>query len=277
MRPRRASVKGPLGHLVLMLLGAVALFPLFLVAINSVKSRDLVVQNPLSLPDGLHFENFKLAWEYGHFGRGFLNSILLTSTTVAVVLFCSSLAGYALAGKKIRIANGILGYFLVAMTVPIQLFLFPLYFAYAQLHLLSNVVAVGFIIAALNMPLAVLLMRTFFLRIPRELEEAARMDGAGTRQVLRHVLLPVVRPGLITVGVITALLAWNEFLISATFLQGESSYTATLGYLTMNGTFSTDQGVMMAGAMVLILPILVAFIAVQKYFVDGFVSGAVKG
>jgi raffinose/stachyose/melibiose transport system permease protein len=277
MRLRRPSIKGPLGHVALLLLGVVALFPLFLVALNSVKSRDLVVQNPLSLPDGLHLENFKLAWNYGHFGRGFINSITLTTTTVVVVLICSSLAGYVLAGKKIKMASGIMGYFLVAMTVPIQLFLFPLYFAYAKLHLLGNVVAVGFIIAALNMPLSVLLMRTFFLKIPRELEEAARIDGASTYQLLRHVMLPIVRPGLITVGVITALLAWNEFLISSTFLQGESSYTATLGYLTMNGTFSVDQGVMMAGAMILILPILIAFIAVQKYFVDGFVSGAVKG
>jgi raffinose/stachyose/melibiose transport system permease protein len=90
-------------------------------------------------------------------------------------------------------------------------------------------------------------------------------------------MLPIVSPGLITVGVVVGLNAWNEFLITSTFLQGENHFTATLGFLSMNGTFSTDQGVMMAAAMILIVPILVLFVAVQRYFVDGFVSGAVKG
>src|SRR5207245_6980381 len=110
---------------------------------------------------------------------------------------------------------------------------------------LGNVVAVGFVIAAINMPLAVFLMRTFFLKIPQELEEAAVVDGAGTMQLLWHVMLPIVSPGLLTVGVIVGLFAWNEYLITSTFLQSQSSYTATLGYLSMNGTFSNDQGVMM--------------------------------
>ncbi len=120
-------------------------------------------------------------------------------------------------------------------------------------------------------------MRTFFLNVPLEIEEAALVDGVNTFQLVRRVLLPMVRPGLITVGVIVGLNAWNEFLISSTFLQDSDTKTLTLGFLTMNGTFSTDIGTMMAGALILIVPILAVFIALQRYVVDGMASGAVKG
>jgi raffinose/stachyose/melibiose transport system permease protein len=155
--------------------------------------------------------------------------------------------------------------------------LFPLYFEYSKLHLLNNPVAVGFIVAAVNLPLAVFLMRAFFLKVPAALEEAAVVDGAGVGSLLWRVMLPIVSPGLLTVAVLVGLFAWNEYLITTTFLQTPSSYTATLGYLTMNGTFTDQQGIMMAGAVILILPVLVIFIAVQRLFIEGFVSGAVKG
>lgn len=274
VRRRRWHV---LPHVILILLAIIALSPLLLVLINSFKEHAEVVRNPLALPQQPDLANYAEAWHYGKFARGFLNSVILSGTTIAVVLFCASLAGYVLAGKKIRIWPVIIIYFLIAMTVPIQLFLFPLYFAFARLHLLGNLVATGFILAAMSLPLAVLLMRTFFLRVPSELEEAARIDGANIRQVLWNIMLPVVSPGLITVAVIVGLQSWNEFLITSTFLQGEENFTATLGFLSMNGTYNVDQGLMMASAVVMIAPVILFFVLVQRYFVDGLVSGSVKG
>lgn len=267
--------KGAVRHALLIGFALTALFPLLLVGLNSLKLSTQIIAGPLSLPTSLTWSNFSQAWQYGHFSHGFINSILLAGTTILVVLVCSTLAGYVLAGKKLRMGPAIMVYFMVSMTVPIQLFLFPLYFAFAHLNLLGSVFAVGVVIAALNMPLSIFLMRTFFLNVPREVEEAALMDGASTRQVLLRVMLPVVRPGLITVAIISGLNAWNEFLISSTFLQG--NYSATLGYLSMNGTFSTNEGVMMAGAVILIVPVVVVFVVLQRYVVDGLVSGAVKG
>jgi raffinose/stachyose/melibiose transport system permease protein len=272
---RTSRAKGAASHVLLIGFAVTALFPLLLVGLNSLKLSTQIIANPLSLPKSFAWSNFSLAWNYGHFGHGFINSVLLSGTTVAVVLVCSSLAGYVLAGKKLRTGPAIMIYFMVSMTVPIQLFLFPLYFAFAHLNLLGNVFAVGVVIAALNMPLSIFLMRTFFLNVPRELEEAAHIDGASTRQVMLRVMLPVVSPGLITVAIISGLNAWNEFLISSTFLQG--NYTATLGYLSMNGTFSTNEGVMMAGAVILIIPVIIVFVILQRYVVDGLVAGAVKG
>lgn len=271
------GVGSSIAHLVLIFFAFTALFPLSLVAINSFKAHREVVQNPLALPEVMDSENYGEAWEFGKFGRGFINSMKVSGTAISTVLFCSSLAGYVLAGKKIRLWPLIMIYFMVAMTVPIQLFLFPLYYVFAQLDLLGNVYAVGVVLAALNLPLAVFLMRSFFLNVPRELEEAAMIDGAGTIQVLVRVLLPLVTPGLITVAVIVGLQSWNEYLITSTFLQGESNFTATLGFLSMNGTYTVDQGLMMAAAVIMIGPVILFFVAVQRYFVDGLVSGALKG
>lgn len=265
------------GHLILGLLAFTALFPIALVLINALKTAPEVVRNPLALPWPVDWGNLLEAWDYGNFGRGFINSLLLTATTVLVVLATAAPAAYVLAARKIRAATPVMIYLMVAMTVPIQLFLFPLYSAFAKLGLLSNVFAVAVIIAAINLPLATMLLRTFFMAIPSTLPEAAAIDGASTPQILRHILLPSVSPGLITVGIIVGLNAWNEYLISVTFLQDESSYTATLGFLSLTGTFAVDQGVLMAGAAILIVPIIVIFLAAQRKFIDGLVSGSVKG
>lgn len=264
-------------HAILMVFALTAIAPLFLVGLNSFKSHVEIVTNPLSWPTEFNLANFLQAWVTGKFARGFLNSVLLSSATIVIVLVSASLAGYVLAGRRVRGSSVVMLYFMVAMTIPIQLFLFPLYFVMANLQLIGSIPAVAVLLAAINMPFAVFLMRTFFLHVPKELEEQARIEGANTGQVIRNVMIPLVTPGLITVSVIVGLQSWNEYLITSTFLQGEDSFTATLGFLSMNGTYSSDQGIMMAGAMIMIVPVVVFFVAVQKYFIDGLVSGAVKG
>ena len=274
---RKAAVINFTVHLVLLCLAVVCLAPIALVFINSFKENAEIVANPLSLPTILHLENYIGAWETGNFAVGFLNSIKLTGCTVLIVVVTSSLAGYVLSGKRIKGSGAVLMYFMMAMTVPIQLFLFPLYYVYAKLNLIGNIPATSIILAALYMPLSVFLMRTYFLNVPKELEESARIDGAGTAQVIWHIMRPVVSPGMITVAILVGLQSWNEYLISSTFLQGANNFTATLGFLAMQGSYGSDMGVMMAAAFILIGPIIVFFLCTQKYFVDGMVSGAVKG
>lgn len=265
------------GYVILLLCAFTALFPIFLVLLNAVKTAPEVTRSPLALPAAIDWPNFLEAWEYGNFARTLINSVVLTSTTVFIVLLTATPAAYVISANRIRGAKYVTIYLLVAMTVPIQLFLFPLYAAFARMGILNNPVAVGVVVAAINMPLAVMLLRTFFDQIPKELPEAAEVDGASTGQILRHVLFPAVSPGLITVGIIVGLMAWNEYLISNTFLQKEESYTATLGFLSLTGTFATDQGVLMAGAAILIVPLIFLFVIAQRRFIDGLAGGAVKG
>lgn len=264
-------------HAVLLFFVLAQIGPILLVFLNSFKSHREIVKNPFSTPVVFSMDNYATAWKYGKFATGFKNSLILTGCTIVIVLFCSTLAGYALTGKRMRRTSPVIIYFMLAMTVPVQMFLFPLYSLFSKMGLLSNLYALSFVMAARQMPLSVFLMRTFFLKVPSDLEEAAKLDGAGTWQIIWKVMVPIISPALITVSVLVGLSAWNEYMLSSTFLQGEQNFTAVLGFLSLNGLESSNMGVMMAGASILILPILIFFVIVQKYFIDGLVSGAVKG
>lgn len=263
--------------LILYLLVLIALLPLLLVAINTFKSHADIVINPLALPNEFNFTNFSRAWKAGKFSTGIINSILLSGTTIVITLTFASLSAFVLARRSIVGWQLITIYFLCATTIPIQLFLFPLYFIYAKLGILGNVFATAFILSAINLPLATFLLRTYVQTIPSDIDDASFMDGANPIQTFFHVILPLLRPGLVTVSIIVGLNAWNEFLITSTFQQGQKSFTMTLGYLSMNGTYATDQGAMMAGAFILVAPIVLFFIVMQRFFISGMASGAVKG
>ena len=266
---------GVLRQFLLIFFAATALAPLVLVFVNSFKTHVEIVENPIRWPSNFSIQNFQIAWKWGEFASGYLNSILLSGTTIIVIVFASATMGYVLANKRIRIVPALMVYFMAVMTIPIQLFIFTLYSALSKLNLLGVQPVVGILHAALYMPVAVFIMRTFFLRVPKELEESARIDGANPVNVFIHVVLPIVSPGIITVSIIVGLQSWNEYLLTSTFLQSQNR-TATLGYLSMNGTFTQNMGAMMAGAFILILPILIFFLCVQRLFIDGLVAGAVK-
>lgn len=265
-----------LSMIVLVAFSFTSLAPIALVLLNSTKKSADIVRGPLALPATIRLQNYIGAWNSAKMANGFKNSIILTGLTILIVVFAATLAGYALSGKQTKAVDGIKLYFMIAMTVPIQLFLFPLYAILSRFHLISNYFAIAFVLAAINLPLAVFLMRTYFLNVPKSLEEAARVDGASTAQVLMYLMLPVVSPGMITVAVIVGLYTWNEFLLTSTFMQGHENFTVTLSYRAMNNT-SPDYGLLMAGAIIMIVPIIGFFILIQKYFVEGLVSGSVKG
>lgn len=265
------------GQATLLLAAAVSLAPLLLVVINAFKPHAAIVENPLSLPSSLALTNFRAAWTGGGFSIGLINSLLLTGTTVLVTVGFAAPAAFPLARRRIASWKLISVYFLCSVTVPIQLFLFPLYFVYARLGLVGNVFATACIIAAINLPLSILLLRTYVLAIPVELDDAARMDGASAWQIFRYVIAPLMRPGMVTVAVIVALNAWNEFLITSTFQQGSSGFTMTLGYRAMTSVMAADRGIMMAGACIIVVPIIVFFLLLQRLFLEGMTAGAVKG
>ena len=265
------------GNLTLILAACFAVGPIGLLVMNSLKPHIDIVSNPIALPTRLYPHNFVAAWNEGHFGIGLINSLLLCGSTVLIVVVVASMAAYPLARSPSKLWRAVALYFLCSITVPIQLFLFPLYFVFAKLHLLGNVFATAVIISAINLPLSIFLLRTYILGIPTELDDAAILDGASPFQVFWHVVFPLMRPGLATVAAIVCLATWNEYLITSTFQQGEKNFTMTLGYLSMNGSISDDQGLLMAGGLIVIVPILLVFLVTRRFIIDGMTSGAVKG
>jgi raffinose/stachyose/melibiose transport system permease protein len=254
-----------------------ALFPIALLVLNSLKAAQEVVQNPLALPQAIRWDNFTRAWADARFTRTFLNSILLTGTTIVLVCTTGSLAAYVLARRKIKYWRLVTGYLLATTTAPIQLFLFPLYFGFAKLGLINNVFAVSVVYAAIYSPFAIMLLRTYFLAVPKELEEAALVDGATHWQIFTKVMLPIVSPGILTVALIIGLYSWNEFLIATTFLQQQDKLTAVVSFYLLSGQYSSDWGEKMAAALIIVLPIVILFVFLQRRFIEGMAGGAVKG
>jgi raffinose/stachyose/melibiose transport system permease protein len=263
-------------YVVLVFGAALALFPLALMALNALKSSIQITTSPLSLPHGVRWDNFTHAWVDAQLGRALLNSAQVTATTIIVVCATGSMAAFALARRQVRGWRLISVYFLASTTLPIQLFLFPLYFAFARLGLIDNVFAVSMIYTAVYSPFSIFLLRTYFLAIPAEVQEAAIIDGATRWQTFSKVMLPIVSPGIITVAVITGLNTWNEFLIAYTFLQDKTAQTAIVRFYLLGGQYSSDWGEIMAAALIVVVPVLVFFVLMQRRFIEGMAGGAVK-
>lgn len=262
---------------VLTLFAVISLFPLALVLMNSFKTHAEIARNPLSFPTSFSLKNYIYTWTVGNFSQGFINSLKLTGTAIVTGVIAATTMGFVLATRRVKTWKILTLYFMITTTVPLQMFMLPLYKFFVDMGLMGNPYAVGVAIAAWQLPMPIFLMRTYFLKVPFELEEAARVDGASTFQVFTKVMMPVVSPGMVTVAVIIGLSSWNEYLLTSTLLQGEANFTATLKYLNLNGMFSRDFAVIMAGAVIMVLPMIIVFLLLQKKFIEGMAAGAVKG
>jgi raffinose/stachyose/melibiose transport system permease protein len=254
----------------------IALFPIALLVLNSLKPAAQIVQDPLGLPHPIRWENFAHAWKHAKFSRTFINSLIISGTTIVLVCSTSSLTAYVLARRKIASWKIFTFYLLATSTAPIQLYIFPLYFGFAKLGLVNNVLGVALIYTALYSPFAVMLLRTYFIAVPKELEEAAIVDGATHWQVFWRVMLPIVSPGILTVALIIGLNSWNEFLIATTFLQTQDNVTAVISFYLLSGQYSSDWGEIMAAGLIIVVPVVVLFVFMQKRFIEGMAGGSVK-
>lgn len=266
-----------LTYCALTVLLVITLFPIALLVLNSVKPAAQIVQNPLAWPETFRWDNFTRAWADARFSQTMLNSAILAIMTMVMVCGTASLTAYVLARRKIKSWKIVTFYLLGTTTAPIQLFLFPLYFGFAKLGLINNAFAVSIIYTAIWSPFAVMLLRTYFLAVPKELEEAALIDGASHWQVFTKVMLPIVSPGILTVALIIGLYSWNEFLIATTFLQRTDSTTAIVSFFLLSGQYTSDWGEIMAAALIIVLPVVILFVLLQRRFIEGMAGGSVKG
>ena len=234
------------------------MFPLALLLLNSLKPAAQIVQNPLAFPVEIRWDNFSRAWKDAGFAKTFLNSALLAGATIVLVCSTSSLTAFVIARRKVKAWKIVTFYLLGTTTAPIQLYLFPLYFGFAKLGLINNVLRC----------VPDLYGHVFALRgdaaphlFPRS-ADGARGSGACRRrdewQVFTRVILPIVSPGILTVALIIGLYSWNEFLMATTFLQKSDRLTAVVSFYLLSGQYSSDWGEIMAAALMIVLPIVIA-------------------
>jgi raffinose/stachyose/melibiose transport system permease protein len=197
--------------------------------------------------------------------------------TVVGVLVLGGMAAYSLAKLNVPGAGGITLYLLIGSSLPIQLFLVPLFFLWQKLGLVNNLLGLALIYIAINAPLAVFLLRSYMVQLPSDFEDAARVDGANEWNIFTQIVIPLSWPGFLTVGLVVSLSVWNEFLLATVFLTDQDKFTVVTSYYNFTTRFSRDWGLTSAAAMMMILPIIALFLILQRRFVEGLTQGGMKG
>jgi ABC-type glycerol-3-phosphate transport system permease component len=262
----------PLG---ILLVFAVA--PLLLAWFTALKSDEQLLVNPYGLPLPPTLDNLREAWTVGRFSIYFKNSLIISIADVIGMVIISSLAGYAFARLRFPGQKVILYGLLIGLTIPVAAIIIPLYLTMRDFGLLNTYGSVIVADIALAAPIFVFIMRAFFRDLPRELDDAARVDGANELQIFWQVMLPLARPGLMTVALLEFLWSWNDLFLPLIFLVSNDLRTLPLGMLFFQGQFTIDYGLMSAGVLILSLPVTVLFLIFQRDFVKGLASGALKG
>ncbi|WP_160724179.1 carbohydrate ABC transporter permease [Bacillus sp. USDA818B3_A] len=270
------SIVAGLIFLFLLLYFAAIAYPLFWMVINSFKTTAAIFNDSWGLPKEWLFSNYTTAWEQG-VSSYFMNSLIITGGTCLLTVSVSSLCAYGLTRFQIKGGKFLLLFVSAGLMFSPQSSLIPLYELVQKLGIFDTYWALILTFTAYRIPLTVLLIRSFFLSIPKELEESAYLDGANSFKVFTKIFLPMSRPILFTGVILTAYYAWNEFLFSILFIQTEDVKPITSGLLVFKGALSTNWGVLMAGLVISAIPLIVIFLMMQKYFVRGLAEGSVKG
>lgn len=264
-------------HVILAMLAVLSMFPIVLLLSTALKTPDDVKTNPFGLFSSFSPENIVQAWSAGNFSEYFFNSILLTVPTTILVLVVSTLGGYAFARLPFRGRTAVFYVSTLGLLVPFFAYMIPLYFQLKTMGMLNTYAGVVLVLTAIGLPFGLFFMRAFFLELPGEIEDSARIDGCSEFQIFLRVMLPLGAPGLGTLAIFTALQTWNNFLVPLLFLPGGSLRPLTTGIYLFAGGRSAEIGPLAAGTLITIIPIIILFIALQRQVVAGFLAGAVKG
>ncbi|MCZ0937373.1 MAG: carbohydrate ABC transporter permease [Caldilineaceae bacterium] len=264
-------------YILLLFFAVISLMPFVWIVGIALKTKKEFYDAPFSLPAVPQWQNLATAWDIGHFGEFFLNSVIITLPTVVGVLICCSLAGYALAKIDFLGRNILFYFFLAGIIIPFQAIMIPLYYQLRDLGLLTTYMAGILPMIALGIPFGIFLMRAFFMSLPVELIDAAKIDGCGDFGVFWHIMVPLAKPALSTLGIVQFIASWNAFLLPLLYLQKQSLRPLTLGLLYFQTRYESDYTLIAAGITIIILPMILVYVLFQRQFIEGLTSGALKG
>lgn len=263
-------------HLLLAPLALLFAVPLIWLLVSSFMTNAEINRFPPSLwPKGIDLGGYAYVFGNSMFPRWFANTMIVSATAVASNLLFGALGGYAFARLRFRGSRVVLVLILATMAIPFQLTMIPTFIVMRSLGLIDTLGAL--IVPSLVTPFAVFLMRQFFLSLPRELEEAAWIDGCSTLGVLFRIVLPLSRPAMATVAVLTFLGTWNDLTWPLIAINHDTQYTLQLGLTTFQGLHHTNWAAVMAGNVLTVVPVVLAFLGAQKTFIQSVTSAGLKG
>lgn len=273
MRDRIFSI----GILIWFSIFAIAIvYPLFWLGMSGLKSNSEFFLNTWALPKEMLWGNYSAAWDAG-IGRFFLNSVLVSVVSVLTVLILGSMAAYGLSRFQFKGKNILLIIILSGLMLAPQVSLIPLYKILQAIGIYNTYLALILPYVAFQLPFAIFLMRSYFLSIPRELEESAIIDGCNTWKIYRHIIIPMGKPILASAALLTGMNVWNEFMFALVFVEDSALRTIPVGLMNLRSQLNTNFGIQLAGLAISALPMIIAYIIFQRQFVRGLTAGSVKG
>lgn len=276
MRQGGAVIRKLSAYAILIANFVLAGYPLLWMIVGAFKTNDEYYGDPWGLPSSLQWDNFRRAWEFGIKDYMF-NSFYITLLSVIGLLLAASFVAFYLARRPFRGSRFLLMFFLFGMMIPGQSTLIPLTLLMKELHLLNTFFALFFPYVAFGLPMSVYLMTGYFSQIPKELDEAATMDGCGIYRTFAYIYLPLSRPIMSTIAVLSAFSIWNEFIIPLVFANKDYLKPLPIGLMSFRGGFTAEYAVISAALVLATLPVIILYMLLQKHIEGGLTAGAVKG
>jgi ABC-type glycerol-3-phosphate transport system permease component len=262
-------------YVILLIVAVLMAFPLFWMLLTSVKNQREVFG--AFLPRSLDFSNYTRVWQSLDLPQHLLNSLIVCGVTVSVVVIAVTLAGYAFARLEFPAREPIFYIFLIALMIPGQALLIPMFVFLRDMDLLNSLPGLSFSFLGGAVPFATFLMRAFFKSLPSELGDAGKIDGCNEFGVFRYVYLPLARPGLATILIFQFVGTWNEFMFSTTFISDPDLKTIQPALYQAIGRYSTDYTALSSGLVLALIPIITVYLILQSQFIKGLTAGALRG
>lgn len=272
---------GRVGYIMLYIcLGIVAVFQIFpilwLLLFSLKDNREIFAESPFALPQEIRWENYLKVWESG-IGVYFFNSVWITAVAVILTILFASMATFVITRMNWKLSKLVLGLFMVGLMIPIHSALIPLFDMFNKINLIDNPLSIVITYTAYNLPITMMILLGFYYALPREIEEAAIIDGASLHRLFFRIILPMTTPVISTTAIINMIYNWNEFVFVNTFISSDKYKTLTVGIQNFVGQYMTDWGAIGATLMISVLPILAAFLFFSNKVVEGISASAVKG
>jgi raffinose/stachyose/melibiose transport system permease protein len=257
----------------LILVAILWMIPFYFLVIVAVKPDTEALTSPLSFPNELHLANFSTAWNDAALDRSLANSLIITGGSVLALIAIGSTCAYAIARRPGKMSTALYFLFVLAIILPFQLGLVPTYAVMRDFGLVGSYLGIILLYTGIWMPFAVFLYTGFVIALPKEYEEASRVDGASSLRTFRRVVFPLLRPVTGTVAIFTGLLIWNDFFLSLIYLNGTNKTPLPVAVYTFVGAFASRWNLIFAAVIVSLLPIMIFFLFAQRQLIRGFTGG----
>lgn len=266
-----------ISNVLLFIYALLTLYPLYWLFISAFKTNQEFFGRPYDLPISWNFDNFTRAWKVSGMGTAMMNSVIVTFASLILMLILGTMTAYILSRFQFRLKGAVMGLFLLGMLIPIHSTLVPLFILMKKFHMLDTYLALILPYTAFELPLCIFVIAAYMTSVPKEVEEAALIDGTGYWGIFLRMMFPLSLPAIATVGILGFLRFWNDFAFPLVFINNQALKTLPLSLSVFSTGYGTDYALTTAAMAVAVIPTIVVYLIFQEQIMKGMVAGAVKG